>query len=184
MIKYAGIDYSMSCPSVSVGTFDEDGTLNDLKQYFATYKKGEIKDHGVVTPALMSEKNNSNIIVRYKELADWALDCVQGCSFVLIEDYAFGASGRLTAIGENTGILKYNLTVHNIPFGVIGPKVVKSYATKNGNADKNMMYEAYQKATGIDLSIWRGKSKEVKSPVADLSDSYWILQLAATDKIR
>jgi Holliday junction resolvasome RuvABC endonuclease subunit len=176
-MKICGIDYSTTCPAISVGTY-EGKKLVDLKQYFATYKKSDIKDHPVVKPTLLVEKANVNQTLRYAEIAEWAANIAQGCDFAMIEDYAFAAKGRVFHIGENTGLLKYMLTLKGVKFDAVNPKVVKAFATGTGNADKDLMYSAYTKATGIDLSPWVGKKKSVGSPVSDVSDSYWIMAVA------
>ena len=51
--------------------------------------------------------------------------------------------------------------------------VVKKGATGKGNADKDMMYEAFVKETKIDLKKLFDTEK-VGNPISDIVDSYFI----------
>ena len=53
------------------------------------------------------------------------------------------------------------------------PSVVKKGATGKGNADKDMMYEAFVKETNIDLKKIFDTEK-VGNPISDIADSYFI----------
>ena len=53
------------------------------------------------------------------------------------------------------------------------PSVVKKGATGKGNADKDMMYEAFVKETKIDLKKLFDTEK-VGNPISDIVDSYFI----------
>jgi len=53
------------------------------------------------------------------------------------------------------------------------PSVVKKGATGKGNADKDMMYNAFVSETNIDLkSIF--ETEKVGNPISDIADSYFI----------
>ena len=51
------------------------------------------------------------------------------------------------------------------------PSVVKKGATGKGNADKDMMYEAFVKETKLDLKQIFDTDK-VGNPISDIADSY------------
>ena len=58
---------------------------------------------------------------------------------------------------------------------VVSPSHIKKIATGKGNADKNQMYQAFVKETGILLKdIISPNKKEIGNPVSDLVDSYYI----------
>ena len=90
---------------------------------------------------------------RYDSISDWAVDLLIGSEQVALEDYAYGAKGRVFHIAENTGILKYKLWQQSIPLDVIQPTRVKKLASGKGNASKQEMFEAFVKETGTDLRI-------------------------------
>ena len=90
-----------------------------------------------------------------------------------LEDYAMGAKGRVFAIGENTGILKYKLRGYSL--STYPPTVVKKFATDKGNANKELMYETFTEETGVDLKdFFPSKSEKIGNPISDIIDSYYI----------
>ena len=93
---------------------------------------------------------------------------------IYLEGYSFGSKGSLVfTISEATALLKYKLYSNNLPFEIIPPKQVKSLATGNGNASKDLMYEHFVKQTDINLKeIFQ--QKDVKSPISDIVDAYFI----------
>ena len=72
-------------------------------------------------------------------------------SAVILEDYAYAATGRVFNIGENTGILKYRLLHKDIPFYEVTPTVIKKYDTGKGNAKKEMMLSNFITTTGVNI---------------------------------
>lgn len=95
---------------------------------------------------------------------------------VLIEDYAFGGSGRVFQIGENGGVLKLFLLDFGIDVDLIAPTSLKKFATGKGNAKKQQMIEQFESETGVDL--WEHfcikKGKGIPSPIDDIVDSYYL----------
>jgi len=95
---------------------------------------------------------------------------------VLIENYAFGGSGRVYQIGENCGILKYLLSEVDIDVDLLPPTALKKFATGKGNAKKQQMIEQFESETGVDL--WEHfcikKGKTIPSPIDDIVDSYYL----------
>jgi hypothetical protein len=181
MLISAGIDYSLTCPAIC--TYDPkagDFCFENVKLYFRsnltrfkTFKEGNLSgcNHGPW----------KNEISRYDDISNWAMDVLVGdfVDEVFLEGYAFGATGRVFNIAENTAILKYNIWDEHIECDVIAPKQIKKYATGSGNASKEDMYEAFCKeAPGVvDLrSILTPRSSGVISPLSDVVDSYFILK--------
>jgi Holliday junction resolvasome RuvABC endonuclease subunit len=78
-------------------------------------------------------------------------------------------------LAENMGILKHKLYKAAIPVTIIEPSRAKKIATGKGNADKEAMYEAFMKETGVDLIKKFGQLK-LTNPVTDIVDSYFILK--------
>ena len=120
-------------------------------------------------------------IQRFKYISDFALDIIEPLlePMVYIEGYSYGSKGQgLFQIAENCGILKYRLQEQNIPYNTIVPSVVKKGATGKGNADKDMMYEAFVKETKIDLKKIFDTEK-TGNPVSDIADSYFIQKIGS-----
>ena len=77
-------------------------------------------------------------------------------------------------IAENCGILKYRLLEEEYGYHTVVPSVVKKGATGKGNADKDMMYEAFVK----ELPEYNLKkildTEKTGNPLSDIVDSYYI----------
>lgn len=115
-------------------------------------------------------------------MAKWSLQWISaaGCSRVAIEGYAFGAVGRVFQIAENAGLLKYKLWKEGIEYTVPAPTEIKKFATGKGNANKDMMLEAFNEETGVDI---RAKLDIIKgyNPISDIVDAYYIAKFGFTN---
>tara|TARA_B100000085_G_scaffold95239_1_gene86394 strand:+ start:283 stop:750 length:468 start_codon:yes stop_codon:yes gene_type:complete len=115
-------------------------------------------------------------IQRFKYISDFVFDIIGSLinPEIFIEGYSFGSKGQgLFQIAENCGILKYRLLQKGYSYNTVVPSVVKKGATGKGNADKDMMYEAFVKETNIDLKKIFDTEK-VSNPLSDIADSYFI----------
>lgn len=170
----AGIDYSLTGPCICVFNGLGDFSFDNCSFFFLSDTKKYNRDwFGNVTGESFSQWNYE--VERYESIADWATDIVLGCDEVVIEDYAYGAKGRVFHIAENTGVLKYKLYQMSIPTGVVSPTHVKKLATGKGNANKEAMHDAFVKETGVNLKAEISPDKkDYTSPVSDIVDSYYI----------
>ena len=125
-------------------------------------------------------------IERFKYISDFALDIIGPLinPMVYIEGYSFGSKGQgVFQIAENCGILKYRLQEEQIPYDTVVPSVVKKGATGKGNADKEIMYNAFVAETNIDLKSILETDK-VGNPVSDIADSYFIQKVGYENSIK
>jgi hypothetical protein len=184
-LKLAGIDYSLCSPAITLHTGDG-FSFTQCKSYFLT----ETKKHATIynssgmycegsehkeweTPQFGRGED------RYDKISNWALSLVHDCDLVFLEDYALGAKGKVFNLGENGGLLKWKMWKAGVPFHLVGPTVVKKFASGKGNADKDKMYDAFLKETGANLmKEISPDSKKVTSPVSDIVDSYFICKYA------
>jgi polyhydroxyalkanoate synthesis repressor PhaR len=71
---------------------------------------------------------------RYENIASWVLNILaphdKDSVYILIEDYAFAAQGRVFNLAENCGLLKYLLYKNGYKFSTIAPSVIKKYANR------------------------------------------------------
>ena len=172
-----GIDYSLTSPAICI---DNDGKL---MFYYLTNKKKWI---GQMAKNIVGYEHQeyTSPIQRFTQISDWVFDIISkvNISKVFIEGYSFGSKGQgIFQIAENCGILKYRLEEQNIPYETVVPSVVKKGATSKGNADKEMMYEAFVKETKIDLKKIFDTEK-VGNPVSDIADSYFIQKVGSENK--
>jgi Holliday junction resolvasome RuvABC endonuclease subunit len=161
-----GIDYSLTSPAVCI-----DGE----KYYYLTNKK---KWLGKISEDIIGyeHKDWTDPIQRFTYISDFVFDCIGSLHNpqIFIEGYSFGSKGQgLFQIAENCGILKYRLLSKGYSYNTVVPSVVKKGATGKGNADKDMMYEAFVKETNIDLKKVFDTDK-VGNPISDIADSYFI----------
>lgn len=170
-INFAGIDYSTTSPSICIKVED------NYDVHFLTQKKTLAEEYwhepflffGRYLPELYG-------IQRYNYICRWAMDIIKSYDVecVFMEDYAFGAQGRVFHIGENTGILKQSLYRRDIPYYTIPPTVIKKYATGKGNANKKKMLDHFLTYTGVDVQ--QVMSYTGDNPISDIVDSFYILE--------
>jgi hypothetical protein len=170
----AGIDYSLTSPSICVFNTIETFSFKKCSFYFLSDVK---KNQTLFLNNIRGEGFHDwdSDFARYENISDWAMEHLGICEQVAIEGYAFGAKGKVFHIAENTGVLKYRLHQTGIPVEVIPPSAVKKQAAGKGNANKEEMYKAFVKETQIKLQdiISPGK-KDIGNPVSDIVDSYFI----------
>ena len=148
----AGIDYSMRSPSICVftGTETESFCFERCKFYFLTdtqkYAKFFLRN---ISGSRFTDWNCE--YTRFKSIADWAMDRLDGCTHIGLEGYSY------------------------IDIDIIAPTQIKKFATGKGNADKSMMHKSFVEEVGLDLreSITPDK-KGIDNPVSDIVDSYFI----------
>ena len=163
-----GIDYSLTSPAVCINN-------GILMFFYLTNKKKWI---GQQSEDIIGyeHKEWTDPIQRFKNISDFVIDIIFQTynPKIFIEGYSFGSKGQgLFQIAENCGILKYRLLQKGYSYTTVVPSVVKKGATGKGNADKDMMYEAFVKETKIDLKKLFDTEK-VGNPISDIVDSYFI----------
>ena len=189
-----GIDYSLSSPGVCVNTSEgefkyEDCTfyfLTNTKKYDATFCRPYVTNVRYIGTAHQLYTSEPE---RYSQIADWAINIIKSYGdattgmnrikpTIQIEDYSYGSTGRVFHIAENLGLLKYKLKMEcGWDYTLLPPSVVKKFATDKGNANKDLMLDAFEKDTGTNLAqVFDTTSK---SPVSDVADAYFICKYTA-----
>ena len=182
-----GIDYSLSSPGVCVNTSEgefryEDCTfyfLTNTKKYNTTFKEKIAFGKSAVEFVGSPHQLYTSEPERYNQISDWVIDIINSYVFwqeqpiIQIEDYSYGSTGRVFHIAENLGLLKYKLKMEcGWDYTLLPPSVIKKFATDKGNANKDLMLDAFEKDTGTNLAqVFDTTSK---SPVSDVADAYFI----------
>lgn len=172
-----GIDYSITSPCICL----LGNTFQKSKFNFLTSMKKLNGEFGNITGTL--HKDYKTTEERFSHIVDWVMDCLPNEECVIyLEDYSMGSKGQTFSIGENTGLLKHYLYANKVPFQLIAPTTIKKYFTTKGNADKNLMYDAFVEKTNIDLfqQMHLIRKTKVESPISDIVDSYAISLLGQT----
>ena len=182
MKKLAGIDYSLTSPAICVWKGTDDNRQFNFNMcnvyYLETAQRLKRPQHEILNlhteiyPEWETEEQ------RHDLLSDWAMSIISGCQ-VFIEGYAFATSGKshVRSVAENSGLLKHKMYKAHQTFTSIPPSVIKKYATGKGNANKDLMYDAFSKECVVPVDLQktlRPKSTKLTNPTTDIVDSYWI----------
>ncbi len=182
-----GIDYSMSCPALTIH-LGEKWSFDNCKFCFLTHKKKYLDSS--LPNILIGQYHSSQkfYIDRFEDylseedrfyrlarqthefFTNWANIAN---SAVFIEGYSFGSKGKVFEIGEACGALKSRIWEAGYEYQTVPPTVVKKFASGKGNAKKDMMHESFLKETQFDISEYFGCGIG-KSPGSDIVDSYYI----------
>ena len=171
-----GIDYSLTSPAVCI---------NNEGEYMFYYLTNKKKYIGQMAKNIMGFEHSEykTPIERFTQISTWAINQFNRLEYnlknikIFIEGYSFGSKGQgIFQIAENCGILKYRLEQLKLPYEVLPPSVIKKGATGKGNADKDMMYEAFERETKINLKKIFDTEK-VGNPISDIVDSYYIMKI-------
>ena len=181
--KIAGIDYSLTSPAICVYKEDEDGGYFDFDSCMLHYLSHTERQQqlaagcGISNLKVESYPEWKTAEERHEKLASWAYRIVQGCEEVYLEGYAYGVTSNRAPIYENTAILKHRMWKNKVSFTMYPPTVIKKFATGKGNANKEVMYDAFvgELLTPTDLKErLTPKATKVKNPISDLVDAYFI----------
>jgi|TARA_B110000211_G_scaffold60014_1_gene67573 Holliday junction resolvasome RuvABC endonuclease subunit len=179
--RIGGIDYSLLCPAVTIYTGEKENfSFENCKSFFLSgVKKYEDYQYKNIegSPQFKLWETPEE---RYDFISDWALDILISNEIenVAIEDYSYGSKGKVFHIAENTGLLKYKIWQADMKMSLIAPKAIKKFATGNGNANKELMYESFLKETSRNLQEELVvKSEKIGNPTSDIVDSYYICKM-------
>lgn len=168
-----GVDYSITSPAIFVNRANK--RFQDGKVYAFGNKKMQRNVRGIKIDPYpdwnVAEERHNNICL-------WALDKIvsQGKpDLVVLEGYSFGSKGKVFNLAENTGLLKHNLWLQDIPVIIPPPQTVKKFATGKGNADKFQMVADFVAMTDYDIrKDLMCTGKNIKAPITDIVDAYWM----------
>lgn len=185
MIYIAGIDYSLTSPSVTefYGNDWNYNLGNIWHSCLANNQRQRSRWSSINHINIDVYPNYNNEISRYNALSEWIFNKIvkhnRRPEIVFIEDYAYGATGKVFNIAENMAILKNMLYNVGIKYLMVAPTVIKKYATGKGNANKEKMYDFFKEDTGRDLESEFNIRKD-KNPISDIVDSYWLCKYGYT----
>lgn len=177
-MRIAGIDYSMTSPAICIHD-GETWDFSNCKFYYLSKNSKLVQICGSIEGSLYEDYETDQD--RFSKLSTWALDLVGDCDCIAIENYAFGAVGRVFQIAENTGLLKQKLWEAKKDFSLFAPAEIKKFATGKGNAKKEAVVEQFSAETKIDLwEVLSIKNRNLWNPVSDIADSYFIAKYLFT----
>ena len=135
-------------------------------------------------------KDFSSFYHRQDFMLNYIMDFLNDVEYVALEDYAFGAKGKITMLAEICGNIKSRLFSKNVSLRLYDPTSIKIFATGKGNAKKPDMNDSYDNLTyKINLNYLpiipthkKGKNKGLRnkdgiSPLSDIIDAFFICDL-------
>ena len=180
----AGIDYSITCPSICVYNIDSGPwSFEKVSFYFnqdSITKKEQSRRKTLELPNIFWSERflTSSDEQRYYYLADWALSiCLESnIDIAILEAYALGAKGRVFNIAEATGLLKHYLFRNGIQIVTYPPTENKKSFSGKGNANKQLMIESFNQKNSINIAEHFGYDfLFTGSPISDIVDSYSLI---------
>lgn len=172
MINIAGIDFSLTCPCISIFKGTE-FSFKACQFYFLTSSK---KKYNFNKKQFIGIRHNNyiNNEERYDYISDWVIKNIPVNFMIVLEGFSYGSiASRVFDIGAATGVLKHKLYKNNYIFHLIPPKTIKKFATSNGGASKLQMADAFIEETNRDLYS-ELMCTVGNSPVSDIIDSYYL----------
>lgn len=165
----AGIDYSLTCPAITIGHQEN---FDTCKTYYFTSKKKFAKEFDCSLYGALIPKYD-HPMERIDNLSEFILRILKMYSVeqVVIEGYSYGSHGRYFDLAENGGLLKWKMWANGIEYIDPAPTVLKKNFTGKGNANKASMHQSFVKKTGHDVSLLLGTDAD-GNPVSDIVDSY------------
>lgn len=171
-MKIAGIDYSISSPSLTIMT---DGVINNIYAIRATKKQES--SNSLIT--LLDYPLYTTQLERFDKLSSLFLNYIPSdVDATFMEGYSFASNGVVFNIAECTGLLKYKFYKRfSKEIEVIPPTSVKKFAVDKGNAKKRMMVDQFVKEqfeVYSAFSLIDDGAEKIKSPIDDICDSYFV----------
>lgn len=171
----AGVDFSLTCPAVTIGEQEDFATCEvfyytKVKKYVGTFNKNV---HGSL------HIEHEHPMERIEHLTQWAVDIIMKhqVKFLALEGYSMGSKGRVFDLAENTGLFKWKLWRAGIPYTMPSPTTIKKEFAGKGNVGKGEMYEQFVTTTGIRLESILDTRAD-KNPISDIVDSYAVYRHA------
>jgi Holliday junction resolvasome RuvABC endonuclease subunit len=180
----AGIDFSITCPSICVYNdvlpFGFENCIFYFNQQNVSLKELKRREEHTVKNIFSCPRILTNTEeMRYYYLIDWAMLVIleNQVEIVSLEDYALGAKGKVFNIAEVTGLLKHYLFLQNIPVYKYPPTYNKKVFSGKGNANKGVMIDTFNQKNHINISNMFGLSEDYTgSPISDIVDSYSLIE--------
>lgn len=174
-MKIAGQDLSISSSGIVVETLD-DLTFDILKvEYFGFTAKKKLEQEHIL---YYNNKDFNSDYARYNWMKDKILEWTKDCSYIAVEDYAYGKSaamGQIFSLAEFEGNIKLAEVARGQKMRLYSVNSNKKFFSSFGLSDKIGMYNAFNAwgETKPDISslpiVDSGKGV---GPTSDIIDAY------------
>lgn len=180
-MKICGIDPSINSSGKCILTLDDSYDIIDVKLYAYNITLNRcISDTNFMVESVGTKYAKMNMFDRQNVAYTIMKRDMDEVKHVAFEGYAMGAgkqaSRSLIQMGEFIGGLKKLFYDAGKGIIIYPPKVVKKFATGNGNADKSMMSAAFKSYYPQYYPEGFLKLPQNEDPHSDMCDAFWIAE--------
>ncbi len=175
-MRILGLDLSITSPGFCVMDIDDNYEIVEINLHgFTKTDKWIFEGEGLIIHKFPSDYDKHPPHYRPFLVYDMVKPYLKDIDYIAVEDYAFGAKGKVFDIAECSGALKNIFYTQNIPMKKFPPMTVKTCATGNGGADKVLMGLAFA-SSGLKkfVNSFLFDLPEYNNPQEDLIDSIWM----------
>jgi len=179
MMKIAGIDPSIDSTGKCIMTLDEIYNIEKVEFYgYNSVKKRCFKGNNVEVFHVGSKYKKMNMCDRQNIAYDFLKTDMFGVSYVAFEGYAYGKkiTRSLVQLGEFIGGLKKMYYDQGMGLLIYAPRMVKRFATGDGNAEKVTMCQMFMKEFPNFYPEDFKKLPKYVDPHADMCDAFWVAE--------
>lgn len=142
MNRILGLDLSLRCSGICLSGYKP--TISDGWTHYP--------QHDVGMMLHKSDSKTSKWTVWYR-MREFLKTYVPSCKMVVIEDYAYGATGRgVVDLGELGGIVRYTLGELGIEPVLVAPGTLKKFMSDKGNLPGDMVLKEVLKRWKLDIT--------------------------------
>lgn len=176
-MKIAGLDLSLNSSGLVKYELKDDMSVSVVDTMgFTTVKKNSFDGVHHYRP-----KDFDNSFDKTEWMFERMDKFLEDVEYVAIEDYAFGAVGKVFHIAEFIGYIKIRLYQQGKKIRLYDPNTIKMFATTKGVADKITMsdfFDAYKVSHKPDMKCMPLVNKgSGVSPTSDIIDAFFICEL-------
>lgn len=177
-MRILGLDLSITSPGFCIMDVNEDDGYRirqiDLHGFTKT-DKWKFEGDGLVIHQFPKDYNQHPSHYRPTLVYNIVEPYLKYIDYVAVEDYAFGAKGKVFDLAEFAGSMKNYMYDRRIPIKKFPPMTVKLCATGSGAADKVLMGMAFNQTVPKELiNPHFYELAEYSSPSSDLVDAFYM----------
>lgn len=181
-MKICGIDPSINSTGKCILDLDDDNNYEIISARFYGYNKVKKRcfprSCNVEVFHVGTQYSKLNMYERQRLAYKFLMKDMEDVSHVAVEGYAFNKSGSrsLIQLGEFIGGMKKMYYDDGKGIVIYPPRVVKLFATGDGNAGKPHMSQAFRNEFPQFYPEEFELMKQDDDPHADLCDAFWIAE--------
>lgn len=147
-MRILGLDLSITSPGFCIMDVNEKYEITNIDLHgFTKTDKWKYEGDNLTIHKFPDDYNSHPSHYRPTLVYDIIKPFIENIDYIAIEDYAYGASGKVFDLAEFAGGLKNYFYSQKIPIKKFAPMTVKLCATGSGTADKVIMGMNFKKSS-------------------------------------